>query len=584
MQVDFDALWKQAFWPVLTDLGYMPIRADVQTGSVIIKDMLEQLVHADLVLVDLSLPNANVYYEAGVRHEVKEKGCVLVKANWARSVFDLAQITTTSYPFPTGEVKAADYEAIREVLRKAIPSLSVSSSPVFTLTKITDASEPTTQHLKEVSSQLFEFQKDLLSAREQAADGKPSDLRKLAESDAASKLPTYALRELVQAVKDGLHWAELQALIERLPEHALKEDSFFLEQQALAIGKQGQLNDSAALLETIIASEGATPERLGTLGSRYRTLAQGSRNRGIKRKYQAQAVSAFRRGMFLDLNSYYCSYKLMVMLTERDRSGDLEDARRCSEYVRVAIKRTREMGVSDEWLNGTEATTAFFDADVTTARRSIHAVLDQGWSNWKMVGLSADLSIILDKMPSRKRKVFQKIYLELDAFMPISQDVLKEKILPLLDAEERIYEKFQEVRARPAEEGERIISTTSSGEETINIAKRDDMVVQNQTEAREEYLVGRKKFKQRYAGLSRFDEQWILYKPLGEVRGLEIVPAIMSLLNVDTEFYIDAPWNERQFACEGDYLVSPYPDSDEVYRIGRPEFEQTYRTKESPNA
>lgn len=73
-QVDFDALWDRAFRPALTALNYMPVRADLQTGSVIIKDMLEQLVHADLVIADLTIPNANVYYEAGVRHAAREKG------------------------------------------------------------------------------------------------------------------------------------------------------------------------------------------------------------------------------------------------------------------------------------------------------------------------------------------------------------------------------------------------------------------------------------------------------------------------------------------------------------------------------
>jgi hypothetical protein len=56
-EIDFDALWDKAIFPALSDLDFMPIRADNQTGSVIIKDMLEQLVFADLVLADVSIPN-----------------------------------------------------------------------------------------------------------------------------------------------------------------------------------------------------------------------------------------------------------------------------------------------------------------------------------------------------------------------------------------------------------------------------------------------------------------------------------------------------------------------------------------------
>ena len=86
--VDFDALWEKAIFPALSDLDYLPIRADNQTGSVIIKDMLNQLVHADLVIADISIANANVYYETGVRHAARRHGCILISAEWASPLFD----------------------------------------------------------------------------------------------------------------------------------------------------------------------------------------------------------------------------------------------------------------------------------------------------------------------------------------------------------------------------------------------------------------------------------------------------------------------------------------------------------------
>ena len=51
--MDLEALRKQAFRPAVKDVKYMPIRADLQTGSVVIKDRLEQRVYADLMLVDV---------------------------------------------------------------------------------------------------------------------------------------------------------------------------------------------------------------------------------------------------------------------------------------------------------------------------------------------------------------------------------------------------------------------------------------------------------------------------------------------------------------------------------------------------
>src|ERR1035438_1503468 len=91
-KVDFDILWFNVYRPVLQGLGYRPVRADADVGSLIIKEMLQRLVLGDIVVADLTLPNANVYYEVGVRHAARKTGCILTAADWAKPVFDLAQM------------------------------------------------------------------------------------------------------------------------------------------------------------------------------------------------------------------------------------------------------------------------------------------------------------------------------------------------------------------------------------------------------------------------------------------------------------------------------------------------------------
>ena len=76
-EVDFDLLWFRVYRPVLADLGYRPVRADADMGSLIITEMIQRLVLGDIVVADLTLPNANVYYEVGVRQAARETGCIL---------------------------------------------------------------------------------------------------------------------------------------------------------------------------------------------------------------------------------------------------------------------------------------------------------------------------------------------------------------------------------------------------------------------------------------------------------------------------------------------------------------------------
>ena len=66
--IDFNGLWDRAYAPVIESLGYEPVRADQDTGALIIKQMVERLYFADLVLAEMTIPNGNVYYEVGIRH------------------------------------------------------------------------------------------------------------------------------------------------------------------------------------------------------------------------------------------------------------------------------------------------------------------------------------------------------------------------------------------------------------------------------------------------------------------------------------------------------------------------------------
>ena len=129
--VDFDKLWYRVHKPVLEELGYQAVRADADVGAFVIAEMIQRLAVADLVLADISLANANVYYEVGVRQAAKELGCVLVAADWADPVFDLKQLRRLQYPLADGAIGEEAAEQAREVLRAGLVPLVEGRSPVF---------------------------------------------------------------------------------------------------------------------------------------------------------------------------------------------------------------------------------------------------------------------------------------------------------------------------------------------------------------------------------------------------------------------------------------------------------------------
>src|ERR1700733_2068266 len=116
-QIDFDLLWDKVLRPMIEDdLKYIPIRADQDAGSLIIQAMIERLAISDLVIADLTIPNANVYYEVGVRHAAQKQGCVLIAADWSKPLFDVSQMRRVKYPLSDGTISDETAAAVKKAL------------------------------------------------------------------------------------------------------------------------------------------------------------------------------------------------------------------------------------------------------------------------------------------------------------------------------------------------------------------------------------------------------------------------------------------------------------------------------------
>jgi len=146
------------------------------------------------------------------------------------------------------------------------------------------------------------------------------------------------------------------------------------------------------------------------------------------------------------------------------------------------------------------------------------------------------------------------------------------KWLPQIEAEGVDYAKFSKIEARPAEVGERIVTVTSDGKETENVAVAGDLVLCNiETAAKEEYILAEAKVNKRYAFLGEGSRDgWKLYQAVGECRGI--------VYDGENSKFI-ASWGEEMTLNKGDFLVTALPEKGSVYRIGLAEFNSTYRRK-----
>lgn len=137
--IDFDAVYEQLIAPAIRDAGLDPIRADEElAGGIVHKPMFERLILCDYAVADLTLANANVFYELGVRHAVRPYSTVLMCATGTQLPFDVQLDRALAYPLsPAGDpVDAGAFTgqlrgrltAARETSRDA-----VADSPVYQL-------------------------------------------------------------------------------------------------------------------------------------------------------------------------------------------------------------------------------------------------------------------------------------------------------------------------------------------------------------------------------------------------------------------------------------------------------------------
>src|SRR5215212_3341985 len=101
--IDFDRVYNDFIKPVLMEEGYEVFRADEeQRAGEIRTDMFQELLLADLVVVDISIDNPNVWYELGVRHALRARGIIQIKCKREYMPFDVYTDRTLTYHIKDG--------------------------------------------------------------------------------------------------------------------------------------------------------------------------------------------------------------------------------------------------------------------------------------------------------------------------------------------------------------------------------------------------------------------------------------------------------------------------------------------------
>ena len=339
-KIDFNALWDKALRPAIEDLGFLPVRADRDAGSLIIQAMIERLAISDLVIADVTIPNANVYYEVGVRHAAKKAGCVLIAADWSKPVFDIDQMRRLTYPMPEVLVTDDGAEAIRNKIKQEIRQVMDFVSPVYqTIPQFPGTVDINkVQIFHDVAERIARIQGEVTTARSLPSDQAPAAVQRLVDTygDDAVAVPSVAL-DILLLMRDTLQWEAVLKFIDKLPDH-VRQLPVVKEQKALALGDGGKPLEAIAELEALIRVEGDSSERRGLIGGRYKKLYDAAPDAQSKTSYLNNTISNYERGMMLDLNEYYPANNLPRLYRERKRAWRRHQGNDSSPAYRACLR------------------------------------------------------------------------------------------------------------------------------------------------------------------------------------------------------------------------------------------------------
>lgn len=345
--VDFNRVYEELFRPALLDAGLYPFRADEETRAGDIRvDMFQELLIADLVLVDLTIDNPNVWYELGVRHALRARGVVLVSGGHASKAFDIYTDRKLRYSLydggPAPETLEEDRDRLREMIVQTMQSWHGRKvSPVYQL--IPSLVEPDWRKLRVGNLREFweaydDWEQRVVRARRM---GRVGDMLVLADEAPVSAFRADAWIRAGRALRRGGHYRfaleQLDKGLEIEPEDpiGLREKGVCLQRLALRGERGFQLDAARTHYHHMLQQRPDEAETWALLGrvekdawlASWRLPDLSAEQRIADARYEdarlRESIRCYERAFRADPKHYYSGINaLAMMVLYRHLTGD----------------------------------------------------------------------------------------------------------------------------------------------------------------------------------------------------------------------------------------------------------------------
>jgi tetratricopeptide (TPR) repeat protein len=392
--IDFDGIYKQFIAPAVKEAGLEPIRADEEiTGGIIHKPMFERLILCEYAVADLTLANANVFYELGVRHAVRPYSTVLLAAAGTRLPFDVQLDRMLRYPLSPGVDPAASTAARTQLTGLLLAARDASvDSPVFQLIDgFPDIDRLKTDVFREQVRYSERWKERLAHDRAAGIDAVRTAERELGD---LRDVEAGILIDLFLSYRAVKGYEEMVSLAERMP-RPVANTPLVREQLGLALNRLGRRDDAERVLLGLIHDRGPSSETYGILGRVYKDQWNNAAEAGetlLADGLLNKAIDAYVKGFEADWRDAYPGVNAVTLMELRDPPDPRRE--QLIPVVSYANQRRLASGQAAYWDYATSLELAVLAKDEQMAREALIQALAAVRESWEPESTASNLKLI----------------------------------------------------------------------------------------------------------------------------------------------------------------------------------------------
>ena len=400
--VDFDRLYQDVVAPAAADAGLETLRAESDLNP---DTRSEQLVLCDCAIVDLTVADATLFYDVGLRCAVREAGTVVMAAgNGSQLPFDLSRLNALSYQLDS-DGAPADARALRAVLARRLANVHtrVAQSSVLELVNgFKDIQRLKTDVFRDRVSYSETKKRELASAREKGADAVKAveaDLGDIASVESAIVIDLLLSYRAVKA------WDRMIALVSRMSP-PLAATVMVREQLGFALNRSGRSQEAEDVLRALIDERGPSSETCALLGRVYKDRWEANTKAGRHdeaRHVLDKAIGAYLEGFEADSRDAYPGINAVTLMELRDPPDGRRD--RLIPVVRYAVERRIASGQPDYWDFATLLELAVLGRHEQDAAAALEKSLARVRESWEPETTARNLSLIREARERRGERV-----------------------------------------------------------------------------------------------------------------------------------------------------------------------------------